>query len=326
MKRKIIKQGHNTLTITLPTAWAKKCGINSGDYAEIIEQGRVLRIETENNKEQPNQVTIDISGLSIPMIWRLVSSAYRAGYDEIKIIFENKHIKDIYTAFTYNTLRTLTEGEERTLRPLEAVQALVNRFVGFEIIEQRATYCIIKDLGQTSAKELDNTIRRIFRLLIIMSEGVIMGIEGNKDELNAFHIIDTNLDRFHDFCLRALNKNGYGDFNKTPTMHTLLFVLELIGDEYKRLGMHLLEMKKIDNDVKKYFNATHVMLEKYYDLYYNFSNEKAQEIYALEEEKYILFDKIEKKADHDELELLHHLKKITKYIASLVELRMDLVY
>ena len=28
MKRKIIKQGHNTLTVTLPSKWVKKLNIN----------------------------------------------------------------------------------------------------------------------------------------------------------------------------------------------------------------------------------------------------------------------------------------------------------
>ncbi len=32
MKRKIIKQGHNTLTVTLPSEWAKQFNLKSGEY------------------------------------------------------------------------------------------------------------------------------------------------------------------------------------------------------------------------------------------------------------------------------------------------------
>lgn len=37
MKRKIIKQGHNTLTVTLPSEWTKKLQLGAGDEVDIIE-------------------------------------------------------------------------------------------------------------------------------------------------------------------------------------------------------------------------------------------------------------------------------------------------
>ena len=51
MKRRIIKQGHNTLTITLPSKWAKKFNINPGDEVELIEQGKDLKIATEKTQQ-----------------------------------------------------------------------------------------------------------------------------------------------------------------------------------------------------------------------------------------------------------------------------------
>jgi len=34
MKRKIIKQGHNTLTITLPSKWAHKLNLKAGEEVD----------------------------------------------------------------------------------------------------------------------------------------------------------------------------------------------------------------------------------------------------------------------------------------------------
>jgi len=44
MKRKIIKQGHNTLTITLPSEWVKKLNLNAGDEIEVYERDSGLVI------------------------------------------------------------------------------------------------------------------------------------------------------------------------------------------------------------------------------------------------------------------------------------------
>ena len=37
MKRRVIKQGHNTLTITLPSEWVKKLNIQSGEELDLSE-------------------------------------------------------------------------------------------------------------------------------------------------------------------------------------------------------------------------------------------------------------------------------------------------
>ncbi|MFH1134160.1 MAG: AbrB/MazE/SpoVT family DNA-binding domain-containing protein [Nanoarchaeota archaeon] len=326
MKRKIIKQGHQTLTMTLPMKWAQKHHIKAGDEIDLLEQGRDLKICPQAS-DLDDRAVIDISGLMIPLVWRFISSAYRAGYNEIKIIFENRGFRHLYTAFTYNTLYPLKDGKEQELSPLEAIQALVNRFVGFEIIEQKPNYCVIKDLGETSAKEFDNTLRRIFLLLQTMSDAVLLAVDKNDEEgLRGMHIIDSNVDRFEDYCLRILNKQGYGTYKQTTSMYSLILVLELVGDDYKKLGLHVLSMKKVSEEVKTYFRHIDTMIRAYYEFYYRFSKEGAEKIFRMDEEAYRLFDQISPPARNEEKELMHHLKKISRYIITLTELRIDMEY
>lgn len=328
LKRKVIKQGHNTLTVTLPSKWAEKLNIKPGDEVDLIEQGKDLKISSEKKDDGTDVAVVDISGLIIPSVWRFVSSAYRAGYDEIKIIFENKGFsREIYTAFTYDTIQLLNGDDAKQLSPIEAIQALVNRFIGFEIIEQKPNYCVIKDLGHTTSKEFDNTLKRIFLLLQTMSEAVLeTAKEGKREGLKGINIIDTNLDRFEDFCLRIINKEGCSDFRKVPTMHTLIFLLELVGDEYKRLGLHMLKMKSISKNVIKFLENTDKLIRAYYDLYYDFSKEKTDYIYKLDFEDAKLYDRMKEGIIGEDAELLHHIKKIDRFIISLVELRVDMIY
>lgn len=269
---------------------------------------------------------MDITGLDVRTLWRFVSSAYRAGYDEIKLVFDaDTDYKHLYTAFSYDTLSHLFKDNTPALSPAEAIQALVNRFVGVEIIDQKKNYCIVKELSETTYKEFDNALRRIFLLLLHMAEETMAALKGDKSRLKATHMIDTNLDRFEDFCMRVLNKKGYSDFKKTPTMYSTIFLLELIGDEYKKLAIHLLEHeKKLGTKMEELFNFQKEQLHRFYDLFYNFSKEKTQEIYKMDMDGTELLAKETKSLTAHERELVHHLKKIGVYITSLTELKIDL--
>ena len=99
MKRKIIKQGHNTLTITLPSKWVKKLNINERDEIDVNEENNNLIISAKENNEE-KKASFDITGFTIPLFWRYFQSAYRAGCDEIKIMFDPSQ-KEYEDAFHY---------------------------------------------------------------------------------------------------------------------------------------------------------------------------------------------------------------------------------
>jgi bifunctional DNA-binding transcriptional regulator/antitoxin component of YhaV-PrlF toxin-antitoxin module len=46
MKRRIIKQGHNTLTITIPRKWADQYMLKAGDEIDLIEKENIVLGET----------------------------------------------------------------------------------------------------------------------------------------------------------------------------------------------------------------------------------------------------------------------------------------
>jgi phosphate uptake regulator len=327
MKRKIIKQGHNTLTITLPSKWATKNKVKAGDEIELSEKENTLVLTTEY-KQEDSRVELDITNLSTEVVWRVVSSAYRAGHNEIAIHWEekNKTFRDLYTAFSYNTLKNV-EGE---LSTIEALQALVNRFVGMEIIDQKHNSCVMKELSESTDKEFDNSLRRIFLLLLDMAEECSRAIEGKQSNIKAIHLIDTNLDRFEDFCLRVLNTRGYVNTPKTSTMYTLIFSLELLGDEFKKMSLHLLDLEKnkknITKTIAKYSIEVQEQLRMYYALFYTFTPQKTKELYDQDKKLENLYQEALKDAPKKQIEIVHHLHKIALFIRSLTELRIDMRY
>jgi phosphate uptake regulator len=327
MKRRVIKQGHNTLTITIPSKWGKKYNIQSGDEIELDEKESSLVINAKQTQDV-RAITLDLRDVPIPFLWRTLISAYRAGYDEITIRFQNPKItgKNVYTGFGYNNLQWLFYKGIVDLSPIEAIQALVNRLIGIEIIDQKENFCIIKEMGETTYKEFDNALRRIFLLLLSMADECYDGYANNhKDPLRSVHLIDTNIDRFEDFCLRVLNKMGYKEYKKTPTMYAMIFLLEMVGDEYKKLALHCLEQKgKPHNLIIKEFEIQKQQLRRFYELFYSYSKEKICEIYTADQEGDDYLKDTYAKYDNIEKEIIHHCKKIGIYMLSLTELRIDL--
>src|SRR3989344_2387350 len=144
MKRKVILQGPTTLTFSLPSVWVKKFGVAKGDELNVEEQGRELRI---NFDKEPIALKKELNVGSFERLGKsYITSLYRAGYDEISL----SYLRDEY---------------------LETIQKTIsNDTAGFEIIKQDGKNCVIKDLTGHSRDEFDNAIRRIWLLVINMSE------------------------------------------------------------------------------------------------------------------------------------------------------------
>lgn len=335
MKRKVIKQGHNTLTITLPNEWVKHFNLHSGDEVTITEKDNGLFVTTERMNEKTN-AEIDIRGLDIPSVWKYFMAVYREGYDELKVLYnpEDKY-DNPYKFFSQHSFdRRYTNSKEK-LSPSELINLVISRFIGFEVIEHKGNFCLIKNMAEVSSKEFDNSLRRVFLILQQMEEELIEAITKNNPKiLEHTHDTEINLDKFHDYCIRVLNKTAFKDTKKTSLLFSTLYLLEIIGDEFKNIANHLVkdfESKDFKN-IKEFSKLTVAQLNRFYELYYHFSRDKLMELSKGDSELYfflpILYKKKASKTflKNEELEIFHHLRKIIRDINSLVELRLEMEY
>ncbi len=334
MRRRIIKQGHNTLTVTLPSKWAQEFNLKAGDEVDLKERDNGLYISTEK-KNDSLSTTIDISDLDIPTIWKYFMAVYREGYDEVKVMFDPDEIfESPYKHFTTHSVDTKYGQKSRNHTPTETIQEITNRFIGFEVVEHHKDYCLIRNLTELTSKEFDASLRRVFLLIIQMAEELVEAIKKNNPEIvRHTHDIDINVDKFHDYCIRVLNKTGCKDSRKSHLYFTTLYLLEIIGDEFKNVARHLLEDmkgKKLDN-LLPLGELTHEQINSYYNIFYNFTKSKALDISKRDMEIYFYYPKIYKKKPgkkselhDDELEILNHFRRITRYINALTELRIEM--
>lgn len=327
MKRKVIKQGHNTLTVTLPTEWAKKFNIEGGSEVEVNEKDNGLFITTEKISGH-SKAEFDISGMDIPTIWKYFMAAYREGYDEILVKFNQKKMENPYKFYTIHSFdKTKKFKEEKN--PYEVLQGFVSRFIGIEIIEQGKDYVLIKEMGEPTSKEFENSLRRVFLILQQMAEETNEAIQTNQHaRISNMHDIDINLDKFHDYCIRVLNKTGNKNSKKSNLLFSTLFLIELTGDEFKNIAKHISEdMPKSKYALLKEMSKS--ILDEvniFYSLFYKFDKEKIMELSNMDKTIYSTYPSFYKKASEEEKEVFSHLRRISKYINSLYELRIEMEF
>jgi hypothetical protein len=318
--------------MTLPTEWAKKLNINAGDEVDVFENSGSLVINGKQNGEHKCAI-IDISGLSIPMLWRFFQSAYREGYNEIRLIYDP--IKKSYEG-AYNYYASQFEysrmGEKPIEKPaLNMIQELVDRFIGIAVIDHGEGYCTIKEMGELTSREFETSLRRIFLLILELFDEITELIKNNKigdiGVCKTIHTMDINIDRFIDYCCRINNKIKDSSFQKNkPIMFSTLFLLELLGDEFKYIGNHLAKSKKKVDEISEFAEIVKQHFEMYYHIFYKFDREGAIKFGQNDFKIYTDHFKWKESPNKDVQSIRGHLMQISKFIFCLMELRIEMEY
>lgn len=330
MIRKIIKQGHSTLTITLPSDWTRKFNLEAGNEIDLAEKDNGLFLSTEKNNHD-KKVEIDISGMDIPTIWKYFMAVYREGYDEILVKFPSDlKLDSPYKFFTHFKLDKKYGRTREKESALEFLHQLVNRFIGFEIVNHGKDFVVMRELTEPTSKEFDISLRRVLLLIQQMAEETCEAIVKNKPGILAhIHDVDVNLDKFHDYCIRILNKLGNKDSRKTSLLFSTLYILELAGDEFKNISHHIIhDFQNVSlKNINCLAESTKQQIDLFYDLFYKFDKKKAEDMAQIDAKDYFNISQIYKKAKtEEEKEILHHLRMISRYLNAVLELRIEMEF
>ncbi|MEA3515258.1 MAG: AbrB/MazE/SpoVT family DNA-binding domain-containing protein [Nanoarchaeota archaeon] len=293
MKRKVNRVGSNTLTVSLPSRWTKQLGIKPGDELELVEDSENLVIGAKINKKR-KEIAINISKLGI-MAGRVLGALYKSGYDEIKIEFDNPKM-------------------------IEIVQKeLMKGFIGVDIIHHSKNYCILKSIATVNPNELDNSIRRVFRLLIENSKDSLEAIK-KKDysELENVAYKDMNLNKFADFSRRLLNKFNDSRYEKLNLVYIIIENLEKIGDKYRDLCTYISKNRiNLSKERIILYNRVNYFLILFYELFYNYNDERCAELGNYYKKLHIDIEKCYNSIKKDEVQILAILQSIADSIFDL---------
>lgn len=313
LKRKVIKHGPSTYIISLPVEWVKKHNITKGAELEVTEEGKKVIICSENG-EKPLEITVDITGLDRTSIMYIIRSFYRLGYDTVKIIF--------------NKPTTIYQRTGKTINTLSVIHTEVNRLIGYEIIQEGEKHCTIKDLQGISEKDFETILRRIFLLIVDTSRDLLEGINSNnRPLLESIENKHDTITKFVSYCLRLLNKKGFLIQRKASYYYHIIALLDRITDVIKYAAREIIAYnKKLDSQIIQIIDIIVKDIYNYYQLFYEYSNNKITEIntnrYKAEKE----LKKIPNQIKTHEIIIANSMFQILEILLDLVEARTALEY
>ncbi len=248
MKRKIVKLGPATLVVSLPSRWAKEFNLKQGDELELEQQNSDLLISTEKGYKIKKE-TVDLTNIDA-LMKRIVASKYLKGADEVEV---------------------KVDSPEKS----GTIQKRVDEMIGMEIIEQGKDRLLLKDMGSRE-DTFDSILKRVLFLLNQVSEESLKAIKNRETGLQYLENMELNINRFTDYCFRLLNKKGHYNIRKTAVYYCILFLLEDLGDHYKKLIHNISENKvRLSNDLIKLYEKIRNYHRNFEKMFLKFSYEEA---------------------------------------------------
>ncbi|MFA6088364.1 MAG: AbrB/MazE/SpoVT family DNA-binding domain-containing protein [Candidatus Woesearchaeota archaeon] len=254
MKRKIVKHGSSTLTVSLPSKWAKKFGIKEGIEVDVLEDKNSLRITTESFNDS-KKIKIDLKDENKFALRSIFGGLYRAGYDEIEVT-------------------------SKSYEPLLELQTMLDILPAFEYFEISKTKAIVKNISPNMNLSVTDGINKMKHIINTMHDILVESIENNKfEKLDEIQKLRDNAIKYRDFVSRIILKDNINDNLMSP-YYIISFVLATIPGYYRTLYKKLSKDKqKISKEslilltsIKSYFNDMVSRNKKASDLYYEWRN------------------------------------------------------
>ncbi len=257
MKRKIIKQGNQAFTVTLPITWIRKFEIDKKNEIDIEEKGNHLIIKT-HNPAVGSSIEIDVNGLSSRSIYMNIAGAYAKGIDEITLIS-----KEDITSIINDNLHYL---------------------IGFGLISETGNKYVMKDITKGNQAHVDEIFKRVFQMIQLFYDAAVKDIYGDqKETVEHLRSRDREVNKFCLYLQRSINKQSYDDINGR-IIFTYSYCLEKISDEIDRMWRTNIKYSvKKSPEIKKILEIVREGLGKSFDLYYQFNKMHIEEIYDLRE-------------------------------------------
>jgi len=259
MKRKIVKHGPSSLTISLPAKWVKKQHITAGDELELEEEGSSLRILSKPKIPKELEINLDLSDSGV-MLSRAIVAIYKAGFDKANI--------------TYNATKEL-----------ETIQNTIDRSChAFEIMNIKKHVVEIKAISQLDHSEFNNILRKSAHAIEIISQEVLDTMKSEDyDSLPELILKDRLVDRHTDFCRRLLNQGYDVRPKKKGPLYTIIEQTEIGSDIFKIISRELIKTKKKpSNQIITLFESINKLIMKMYNTFFDFDIMKMKEIGTIE--------------------------------------------
>lgn len=234
MRRRLIKQGKSTITVSLPKRWISENRLKRGDEVEVEERNNeiILRGEKVNRK---NTASIKLGKESSDTYRSIIGGLYRGGYDEIEIeLIEKEGIANIEKA--------------------------INSLYGFEVFYVSNKKCIVRSIYDSEKIDIKSHVLRIIHTIKTIQGIVVEDLEkGKLDSKNEVYELRNNVLKQRDLIMRVIKKErllGNEVFPYYTIVLSLWGVTRNYYHLYKNLGKRDKRYLDLLKETNEYFNRS----------------------------------------------------------------------
>lgn len=212
MERKLVRQGRDALTVTLPAKWIKQRALKMGDNVYLEYEGKNVLIKAKETSVS-TEIIVDLTGEDRPMMWHTIIGKYISGYDRIVILHSNPSQTQYFTQY----------------------------LLGMIIEEHTTKKTVLKTIVSTPENDIDMIIRRVVHMFLRASEifeEFSVGKATFEDIRAQERLIDTNIY----YCMRFINKyhlqqDSYQHFLLCSTIEEATDIITLMSQNGKNPRM-----------------------------------------------------------------------------------------
>lgn len=207
MERKLVRQGRNALTITLPAQWTKERKLQAGDTIALETLDKDLVVKA-SRRSSALQTTLDARNMERSMLFHLILGAYIEGADRITVLHD----------------------------PPAPVQEIVSSLMGMIIDEHTASRTIFRSIVAVPEDTFQSVFRRALHILAEQAR-TVRAVSDGKATFNDVKTNEKMLDYNLLYCLRYLNK--YERTTQSYRYFLLCSTMESAGDHLSLLAPHI---------------------------------------------------------------------------------------
>jgi len=284
MKRKLVRQGGNALTITLPSKWIREKGLTPKDEVEVEEYDGDLVVKAKA-KEIIKRVSLELKSSNQKYIKAMFRNLYINGYDEINVRFESED--DLFSI-------------SRSIEPL----------IGYEIDIQKEKSCVVRNVSPTESDEYESMFKKIFYTAFMMKEIVDKALVGDSTKIDAEKMdqLNKNSSKFSCFCRRVIFKTNLSKNEEGVTKYSIINIIHMIARNYASIFNSKCSLKK---ESIKYKDEVGDFLREVFDAYCKKDMGVVEDILGKRKELILKgFDVLKK--DTKNAIVLHYLMEIVR--------------
>lgn len=292
MRRKLIKQAGQAVTITLPIDWVRSNGLNPGDEIDVESHEKDLVLKS-GKKTITGSIKLNTTGFSRRLKYIYMNAAYAKGIDEIELESDKDYYPDL------------------------------NQNLGFAVVSQMEDKFVVRDISGVSSENLDDIFKRVFQMIMRFYDVAIEDIFGeSKETYETVRKMDGEINRFVLFLQRSIMKLSYPDSSIGRVMFAYSYELEKISDEIVRLWRTSIEGKvKKDKKIKEIFLLSKEGLLKAFETYYQSSSENIKKLMIKKDAIRKKYDQLSN-LDTNTAKFVIHAVKIVEDSADLTQLAL----